>query len=242
MVRSYAWINRLTNGDDKFSSTNAIPVARYGRYITSAANLKTATLTAAETDAVKSFKFGDWKDFTVHNIKTSAGDITPAEWATFLAHLYDYGIIVKSWSQILKDSGIPPAISANNMIKQGEIRTLSGRIATLTENASNSIDNPFGKAVRVLSLDVYVFTAATATSPDIDCGIGDSATTNYTTLFNDLPGETVGFYRSIIASPGTQTVPQLWQSGSGNRYLNMSVKGAAATGMVATYTVTVMGN
>lgn len=123
----------------------------------------------------------------------------------------------------------------------GEIRTYSGSITTLTENAFNSLDNPFGQAVRLLSLDVYISTKATSTEPNIDCGIGSSATADYTTLFDDLPGETVGFYRSTIATPGTQTVPQLWESGSGNRYLNMSIKDAAATGMVATYVATVMG-
>jgi hypothetical protein len=127
-------------------------------------------------------------------------------------------------------------------IAPGEIRTYSGTIATLTENAFNSLDNPFGQAVRVLDLQINVTTGATATTPDLDCGIGSSATTDYTTLFDDLPGETIGFYTSTIATPGAQTVPQLWASGSGNRYLNMSIKGAAATGMVASYTVTVMGN
>lgn len=127
------------------------------------------------------------------------------------------------------------------IVGSGEIRTHSGSIAALTENAFNSIDNPFGKAVRLLSLDIYVSTKATSTEPNIDCGIGSSAEADYTTLFDDLPGETVGFYRSTIASPGAQTVPQLWESGSGNRYLNMSIKGAAATGMVATYVAIVMG-
>ena len=129
----------------------------------------------------------------------------------------------------------------SSYISRGEIRTISGTIATLTENAFNSLDNPFGQVVRVLALDVYVSTAATATTPNIDCGIGASATTDYATLFDDLTGETVGFYTSTIAALGTQTAPQLWDSGSGNRYLNMSIKGAAATGMVATYVVTVMG-
>jgi hypothetical protein len=127
-------------------------------------------------------------------------------------------------------------------IAPGEIRTISGSISTLTQDAFNSVDNPFGQSVRVLSLNINVSTGATATTPDIDCGIGNSATTDYTTLFDDLPGETIGYYTSTIATPGTQTVPQTWASGSGNRYLNMSIKGAAATGMVATWTVTVMGN
>jgi hypothetical protein len=128
-----------------------------------------------------------------------------------------------------------------NWIAHGEIRTYSGTISTLTENAFNSLDNPFGQTVRVLSEDIYVSTKATSTEPNIDCGIGSSATTDYTTLFDDLPGETVGFYKSTVATPGAQTVPQLWASGSGNRYLNHSIKGAAATGMVATYVITVMG-
>jgi len=137
----------------------------------------------------------------------------------------------------------PNSAAKMNMgyISRGEIRTYSGSIATLTQDAFNSLDNPFGQAVALLALDVYVSTAATATSPNIDCGIGSSATTDYTTLFDDLPGETIGFYNSAIATPGIQTVPQLWASGSGNRYLNMSIKGAAATGMVATYVATVMG-
>ena len=144
---------------------------------------------------------------------------------------------------LLTNNGSKNLASRNtNYIAPGETRTYSGSIATLTENAFNSLDNPFGQAVRVMSLDIYVSTGATATAPNIDCGIGASATTDYTTLTDDLPGETTGFYKSTIATPGTQTVPILWESGSGNRYLNMSIKDAAATGMVATYTVTVMGN
>lgn len=128
-------------------------------------------------------------------------------------------------------------------ISAGQIYTYTGTIGTLTQNAYNSIDNPFGQSVRVLSLDIYVSTNATATTPNIDCGIGSSATTDYTNLFNDLPGETIGFYNSVnTATTGNQTSPILWQSGSGNRYLNMSIKDAAATGMVATYVITIMGN
>jgi hypothetical protein len=143
----------------------------------------------------------------------------------------------------VSDTGINNTIVLiKGSIAPGEIRTFSGTIATLTQNAFNSVDNPFGQAVRVLDLQIYVSTAATATTPNLDCGIGSSATTDYTTLFDDLPGETIGYYKSTITTPGAQTVPQLWASGSGNRYLNMSIKDAAATGMVATYTVTVMGN
>ncbi len=144
---------------------------------------------------------------------------------------------------LLLDTGGTTVIRNNKgYIAPGEVRTYSGTIATLTENAFNSVDNPFGQTVRVLSEDYYVSTGATATSPNIDCGIGASATTDYNNLTDDLPGETIGFYKSTIATPGTQTVPILWQSGAGNRYLNHSIKGAAATGMVMTYTITVMGN
>lgn len=149
------------------------------------------------------------------------------------------------WSTVsgVRNQGLRNDVYGNaQWLAPGEIRTYSGSIATLAQNAYNSVDNPFGQSVRVLKLDVYVSTQATSTTPNLDCGIGASATTDYTTLFDDLPGETVGFYTSTIATPGTQTVPQLWASGSGNRYLIVSIKDAAATGMVATYTVTVMGN
>jgi len=126
-------------------------------------------------------------------------------------------------------------------VHRGERRTYVGSIATLTQDAFNSLDNPFGQNVAILSLDIYVSAGATATTPNIDCGVGSSATTDYTNLFDDLPGETIGLYNSKIATPGTQTQPVLWQTGAGNRYLNMSIKDAAATGMVATYVVTVMG-
>lgn len=144
------------------------------------------------------------------------------------------------------DSGSNNQIINNyGYIMRGEIRTYSGTIGTLTENAFNSLDNPFGQAVRVLSLDFYISTAAGDTTPNstIDSGIGSSATTDYTTLFEGVDCEVVGFYNSVnSATIGKQTVPQLWASGSGNRYLNMSIKDAAATGMVCKYTVTVMGN
>ncbi len=135
------------------------------------------------------------------------------------------------------------SIVANNdgYIARGELRRYAGAIGTLTENAFNSVDNPFGQSVALLSLDIYVSTGATATSPNIDCGIGSSATADYTNLFDDLPGETIGIYNSKIATPGAQNQPILWQTGAGNRYLNMSIKDAAATGMVATYVATVMG-
>lgn len=127
-------------------------------------------------------------------------------------------------------------------IAPGEVREYSGSIATLTENAYNSVDNPFGQDVLVLEHIIYVSTGATATTPNLDCGIGSSATTDYTTLHDDAPGETTGAYSSVnTATTGKQTSPILWQTGTGNRYLNHSIKDAAATGMVATYTVRVMG-
>jgi len=128
-------------------------------------------------------------------------------------------------------------------ILPGELRTYSGSIATLTQNAYNSLNNPFGQAVALENLEIYISTGTTDTESiaTIDCGIGSSATTDYTTLFEGIPAKTAGFYKSIIATPGTQTLPILWATGSGNRYLNMSIKDAAATGMVATYVATVRG-
>lgn len=156
-------------------------------------------------------------------------------------NFYTYTLI--DWLKVLGPHSVCRGNFCNNVMSvgAGEIGTISGSIATLTQDAFNSLDNPFGKAVRLLALDIYVSTGATATSPNIDCGIGSSAEADYTNLFDNLPGETIGIYNSKIATPGAQTQPILWQSGAGNRYLNMSIKDAAATGMVATYVATVMG-
>lgn len=142
----------------------------------------------------------------------------------------------------VNDSGTRTIIRNNDgFLGKGEERTYCKTISLLTQNDYNSLDNPFYQSVGVLSVDVYVSTKATSTSPNLDCGIGSSATTDYTTLFDDLPGETVGFYKSTLTTPGTQTVAQLWEYGSGNRYLNMSIKDAAATGMVAKEIIRVIG-
>jgi hypothetical protein len=127
-------------------------------------------------------------------------------------------------------------------IAAGEIRTINGSISTLTENAYNSVDNPFGQDVLVLDETIYISTKATSGAPRLDCGIGSSATTDYTTVFDDITCETVGPYHSTNTTTiGKQTSPILWQTGTGNRYFNHSIKAAAATGMVASYSIRVMG-
>jgi hypothetical protein len=108
-LRKHLWIIRLTNGEDKFNSTNTIPTEKYGRYITSSANLQSASLVKAENEALLSFKFGDWKDFTLHNLK-EGGNITVPELNTFISYLYDFGIILKPWSEIAGPAGIPTKV------------------------------------------------------------------------------------------------------------------------------------
>lgn len=176
-------------------------------------------------------------DAKLHKYAVGIGDAACTGWK-----ILDNRIANVKRAAILSLLGSGHTISGNfGYIGAGEIRTHAGSIATLTQDAFNSVDNPFGQNVALLSLDIYVATGATATSPNIDCGIGSSATTDYTNLFDDLPGESIGLYNSKVATPGTQTQPILWQTGAGNRYLNMSIKDAAATGMVATYVATVMG-
>ena len=219
------------------SGTNTF-ITTYGNYDTWN-NVLITGFSSARTDKGINIagKYNSFNNLMVSNTNTSA---------IAFASGSEQNVINGGWinKPVTDVSGKVTNIVRNvtGYIAPGEIRTYSGSIATLTQDAFNSLDNPFGQAVRVLSLDIYVSTTATATSPNIDCGIGSSPTTDYTTLFDDLPGETIGFYKSTLATPGTQTVPQLWATGSGNRYLNMSIKDAAATGMVATYTVTVMGN
>jgi hypothetical protein len=144
-----------------------------------------------------------------------------------------------------EETSNPNAVTIEKMyeyIAPGEIRTYSGTIGTLTENAYNSVDNPFGQNVLVLDETIYISTKATSGAPRLDCGIGSSATTDYTTVFDDITCETVGPYHSTNTTTiGKQTSPILWQTGTGNRYFNHSIKAAAATGLVATYTIRVMG-
>jgi hypothetical protein len=143
-----------------------------------------------------------------------------------------------------KLSGVPADVRVDRIegyIARGEIRTYSGTIATLTENAFNSVANPWAQAVGIVSEDIYIATKADTGTPDIDVGIAADATTDSATLFSDVPCETVGLYKSTVATPGAQSVMQIWAASGASSFLNHSIKGAAATGMVATYTVTVMG-
>jgi hypothetical protein len=138
-------------------------------------------------------------------------------------------------------------------IATGEIRTISGTITgTASDNGSLmlSIDNPFGQAVRVTSVQIEITVQASAAAT-MDCGIGSSATANYTTMIAALPinqGTSYPYFydsRSFItATYGTQTISINWATGSGNRYLNFFNPSANASGTVfrATYTITVMGN
>jgi hypothetical protein len=134
---------------------------------------------------------------------------------------------------------------ANNIgwIAPGEIRTHTFNIlaADLDQNDITSIDNPFGQDVRLLSLD---FASSVASSAGAIIAGLNSSVVDSTNLFSDLPCNTAApaFYRSTIAYVGSQTLPKVWKSGSGNRYLNVSIKYSAATGLVCTLTATVMGN
>ena len=130
-------------------------------------------------------------------------------------------------------------------IGKGETRTISGALAGGALGAVTSIDNPFRQAVRVLSVDIEI-TTQSAASGTLCVGIGSSATTDYATMFSVLPTD-VGttypyFFNSTkTATYGVQTNAINWATGSGNRYLNF-YNHAATTSLVATYTITVMGN
>lgn len=131
-------------------------------------------------------------------------------------------------------------------VSKGEIRTIWGTLAGVTPaGIMLAVDNPFGQAVRVLSVDVEVTTQGAA-SGSMCVGIGSDATTDYATMFSVLPsdpGTTYPyFYNSTkTATYGVQTDAINWATGSGNRYLNFYAHVANAA-FVAIYTVTVMGN
>jgi parallel beta-helix repeat protein len=131
-------------------------------------------------------------------------------------------------------------------IAPGEIRTASGSLAGVTPaGIMASIDNPFGQAVRVLSVDIEVTTQGAA-SGSMCVGIGSSATTDYATMFSVLPCDNGTSYPYFFnstktATYGVQTDAINWETGSGNRYLNFFAH-VANPAYVATYTITVMGN
>ena len=173
-------------------------------------------------------------------------------------HLYDTDIYDCSGGLLTKSSplsaiGTMPNLDAKNslstgtngFINAGDIKTFSGILAGGALGIGLSIDNPFGQAVRVLSVDLQI-TTQSAASGKLCVGIGSSATVDYETMFAQQPtdlGTAYPYLRNSIktATYGVQTNPINWAYGAGNRYLNFYFH-AATTGMVLTYTVTVMGN
>jgi hypothetical protein len=133
--------------------------------------------------------------------------------------------------------------SRNNVgfIAPGERRSITVDVTELAQNGITSVDNPFGQNVYVESVDFIVTTVATATEPNIDIGIGNNAATSYANLFSEIPGETLGWSKSTVNTPGAHVLPQLWKSGGGPRYLNIAITDAAATGMVARAIINVIG-
>lgn len=157
-------------------------------------------------------------------------------------------IEVGAGATTLRVSGTTYILSNHSYIAPGEIRTISGTLAGVTPAGimtGGSIDNPFGRTVRVVSVDIEITTQGAA-SGSMCVGIGSSATTDYATIFSVLPtdpGTTYPYlYNSTkTATYGVQTNPINWATGAGNRYLNFYAHVANAA-LVATYTITVMGN
>ena len=142
----------------------------------------------------------------------------------------------------ISDSGVTTTIFDNTgYIAPGEIRTYSGAItATALNTSSVSLLNPFGQNVRVINCDISVTVVPSSTSY-VDVGIGTTGADS-TGLFTklDMKTGTAPLFNRASVSPGTLTLPLLWNTTS---YFNIfTTNDAATTGMTATYTVTVMGN
>jgi parallel beta-helix repeat protein len=164
---------------------------------------------------------------------------------TIQAHnTYSFNSSQNSGTSAALIQGITNIVQGNEgWIQKGEIRTYSGTIAGGSANAVTAVDNPFGQAVRVVKVDLEITTQSVA-SGTLSVGIGSSNTTEYATMFNALAtdvGTSYPYFYTSTVTPGTQTVPINWASGSGNRYLNFFDK-ATNTNLAATFTVTVMGN
>jgi Right handed beta helix region/Periplasmic copper-binding protein (NosD) len=146
-----------------------------------------------------------------------------------------------------------PSLSASTVISNnqgyiaaGEVRTISGIITGGSASSiALSIINPFSQAVRVVKVDIEI-TAESSVPSTLDVGIGSISSSDYNGMWPGLnvhPGGSYPYFYTSTSSPGSQTVPINWASGSGNQYLNFyTTATGASTGLVATYTVTVMGN
>lgn len=179
-------------------------------------------------------------NMTAANSHSSIREVNACNYNQFIGNeIGDAGTIIKV--------GASTIVSGNRgFIAKGEIRTISGTLAGVTPaGIMLSVDNPFGQAVRVLSVDIEVTTQGAA-SGSMCVGVGSSATSDYPTMFSVLPCDNGTsypyFFNSLkTATYGVQTNPINWATGAGNRYLNFYAHVANAA-YVATYTITVMGN
>jgi hypothetical protein len=134
-------------------------------------------------------------------------------------------------------------LSSNNQgyIATGEVRTLSGTITgTASDNGTvmASINNPFGQAVGIISIQLEIKGEASAAAT-LNAGVGSSASTKtYAQFFSALnlqPGTTYPYFynsQSILAT----SVPINWATGGGNQYLNFSNPSANPCGTACSIT------
>jgi len=241
-LRKYFTAIRGTAGE-----INAIPVnPNYGRFIATDMNLRSATIATAKSRALKAMKYGGWIDLYLHTVGASGANVTPAQLDDFLAYLYDFGIPVKSWSQITgakQNKNFYPA----GYIAPGETRTITG---ALTAGAANSIalawQNPEPCDILIKKVVFSITTEGGTELSVINSGIADDATgTNLgTEFFNGLNANAIAINDStIVADGGTQTkwVKCLNSSSATGGWIVAKILAQAASDLVGTYYIEYIG-
>ena len=92
-----------------------IPTTPGARLVNPTGQLRTATYLTAIEQNLRAAKYACWQDVYLHTVGAGL-DIGITEFAAWLAFLSDFGIPVKLYSEIVKDSGIPTSI--DEIIKQ----------------------------------------------------------------------------------------------------------------------------
>jgi len=121
LMRSYYSLIRTIGGDMEMSGYMTQPTTSDGRLVTSFELTGSAACEAAKIRVLNTARCGGWEDFFCHTLGISNTDawgevleISDSDWDSFLAFLYDYGIPVKTWSQIAESTGIPVNINQIN--------------------------------------------------------------------------------------------------------------------------------
>ena len=240
-LRKYFHLMRRTAG-----GVNAIPTdPHYGRYIATDNTFRSASLAAVKAKALYAAKSGGWLDLYLHTVK-DGGDVTPAEFDEFCAYLYDFGVPVKTWSQIAK-SPQNTEFYPTGYIAPGETRSVTG---SLSAGAANEIafawQNPEPCDILIKRVVINITAAGGTAGATITVGSADDpAGTNLgAEFFVGLDANAVTLNDSMVAADGgaqTKWVPLADSSSATGAWIVGKILNEAAASLAGTYYIEYVG-